>query len=62
MDGRKRFKLDLAVVRTLLDEVERDVDQDGGVSAQLLDELRRLTESLVKAHALHSEKRLRGAA
>jgi len=62
MDGRTRFKLDLALVRTLLDEVERSVDHDGGVSSQLLDELERLTVSLSKAHAPHSEKRLRGAA
>ena len=61
MDGRARFKLDLAIVRTLLDEVERNVD-DGGISSQLLDELERLTENLAKAHAPRSEKRLRGAA
>jgi hypothetical protein len=38
------------------------VDHDGGVSCQLLDELQRLTASLAKTHAAHSEKRLRGAA
>ena len=62
MDGRARFKLDLAIVRTLLDEVERGVDHDGGVSSQLLEELERLTASLAKARAPHSETRLRGAA
>jgi hypothetical protein len=62
MDVRARFKLDLAVVRTLLDEVERAVDQDAGVSCQLIDELERLTANLAKAHAPSSEKRLRGAA
>ena len=62
MDGRTRFKLDLAVVRALLDEVEHRVDHDGGVSAQLIDELERLTASLAKASAPCSEKRLRGAA
>ena len=61
MDARTRFKLDLALVRTLLDEVERGVDHDGGVSSQLLDELERLTAGLA-AHAPPSGKRLRGAA
>ena len=62
MDGRTRFKLDLALVRTLLDEVERGVDHDGGVSLQLVGELERLAATLAKHHAPSSEKRLRGAA
>jgi hypothetical protein len=62
MDGRTRFKLDLALVRALLDEVERGVDHDGAVSSQLLDELERLTSNLAKTNAPHSEKRLRGVA
>lgn len=61
MDGRARFKLDLAVIRTLLDEVERAVDHDGGVSSQLVDELERLTVNLAKVQP-PSGKRLRGAA
>jgi hypothetical protein len=62
MDGRTRFKLDLALVRALLDEVERGVDHDGAVSSQLLDELERLTSNLAKTSVPHSEKRLRGVA
>jgi hypothetical protein len=62
MDDRTRFKLDLAVVRALLDEVERGIDRDDGVSCQLVDELERLTASLARARTPRSEKRLRGAA
>ena len=62
MDGRTRFKLDLAVIRTLLDEVERGADHDGCVALQLIDELERMTANLAKAHAPSSEKRIRGAA
>jgi hypothetical protein len=62
MEHRARFKLDLALVRTLLDEVERGLDHDDGVASQLLDELQRLTAALAKANAPESEKRVRDVA
>ncbi len=46
MDAKTRLKLDIAIVRTLLDEVERGLEPDAGVTTQLVEELARLVSSL----------------
>ena len=46
MPSKSRVKLDIAIVRALLDEVERALESDEGPSAQLIEELDRLRSTL----------------
>jgi hypothetical protein len=48
MHKPSRLKLDLALVRTLIDEMERGLDGNDGISTQLVEELSRLVNSLAK--------------
>ncbi len=48
MHNPSRLKLDLALVRTLIDEMERGLDRESGISSQLVEELSRLVNSLSK--------------
>ena len=59
MNGRTRLMLDLALVRTLLDEVERGLHDDEGLTSQLVDELQRLAANVAQTHAPRSGTRLR---
>lgn len=59
MINHSRLKLDVALIRTLLDEVERDLKGGEGVSAQLVEELGRLTASLSREAGPTSGTRLR---
>ena len=45
-ESLSRLKVDLAVARSLLDEVERTASPDGRVVAQLVEELGRVTRHL----------------
>ena len=45
-DDKARLKLDIALARALLDEVERFSEPDPRVVGQLVEELARVTESL----------------
>ena len=45
-DDKTRLKLDIAVARALLDEVERFSDPDPRVVGELVEELARVAESL----------------
>ncbi len=62
MQKTSRMKLDLALVRTLIDEMERDLDSTDGIPSQLVEELSRLVASLRSEIAPPSGKRLRDVA
>ncbi len=44
MHERNRIKMEVAIIRALLDEAEREHPLDPSVNAQLVEELRRLLE------------------
>ncbi len=46
MHKPSRLKLDLALVRTLIDEMERGLDGGNGIPTQLVEELNRLVATL----------------
>ena len=46
MHKPSRLKLDLALVRTLIDEMERGLDGGNGIPSQLVEELSRLVSTL----------------
>lgn len=62
MQKTSRLKLDLALVRTLIDEMERDLDASDGIPTQLVEELSRLVVSLRSEIPPASGKRLRDVA
>jgi hypothetical protein len=62
MNAKTRLKLDIAVVRTLLDEVERTLEPNAGVTMQLVEELARLLSSLATEVTDRRPKRLRDVA
>ena len=62
MQKTSRLKLDLALVRTLIDEMERDLDSNDGIPSQLVEELSRLVASLRSEITPPSGKRLRDVA
>ncbi len=62
MQKTSRLKLDLALVRTLIDEMERDIDSNDGIPSQLVEELSRLVASLRSEITPPSGKRLRDVA
>ncbi len=62
MQKTSRLKLDLALVRTLIDEMERGLDGGNGISSQLVEELSRLVSSLSTEVQPVSGKRLRDVA
>jgi hypothetical protein len=62
MQKTSRLKLDLALVRTLIDEMERGLDATDGIPTQLVEELSRLVGSLQLEINPPSGKRLRDVA
>jgi len=62
MNDRSRLRLDIAVARALLDEVERQEMPDGHVVAQLIEELSRVAEDLARASQPPSGVQLRASA
>ncbi len=62
MQKTSRLKLDLALVRTLIDEMERGLDVTDGIPTQLVEELSRLVGSLQLEITPPSGKRLRDVA
>lgn len=63
MHKPSRLKLDLALVRTLIDEMERGLDGGNGIPSQLVEELSRLVSTLTnQATPPKSGERLRDVA
>jgi hypothetical protein len=62
MEKTSRLKLDLALVRTLIDEMERGLDGGNGIPSQLVEELERLVSSLSSEIKPVSKGRLRDVA
>ena len=62
MEKTSRLKLDLALVRTLIDEMERGLDGGNGIPSQLVEELERLVSSLSSEMNPVSKGRLRDVA
>jgi len=59
MHERDRIKMEVAIIRALLDEAERERPIDPRVNAQLVEELRRLIDVLGPVAPHQSGTRLR---